>query len=129
MKIYISLPIDTPGYNYITQWRIAKKFQRLFEADGHIVINPFDLADQLDKAWMMVGGKPPTRREYLDRDLDNIPFCTHIFLCNGWQESEGCIEEAEEATFYNVTFLYERNYDTTRRSGRNARIFGAAMLG
>lgn len=111
-KIYLSLPIDTNGYDVSTQMRIARKWQRYFEAEGHTVVNPFDVYDKLCRFKKDAGLKPPTRSEIMKEDIAELLFCNVIFLCNGWQNSKGCIEEAETATqFVKITVKFESEYD------------------
>jgi len=110
--IYISLPIDTKGYDPIIQRRISKMYQRLFELYGCKVINPFDLAYELDVCMEFLKDKRViSYQDYLDRCIENVPKATHIFLCNGWSDSKGCIAESEEAVFYGVKVLFESNYN------------------
>lgn len=94
----------------IAQRRKATLWQRYFEALGHEVINPFELADQLRKKYIIASGNEPTYHEYLDYDLCNVDSCTHIFLCEGWPESFGCMEEVDRSIENGITFLFERNF-------------------
>ncbi len=108
MIVYISLPIS--GKCEIKQRIIAKKYQRKFEKLGHTVINPFDLADHLKKYHLMIAGREPTYEEYMQEDLCNLDFCSHIFLLNGWSESNGCIRECERALDNDIQFLFESTF-------------------
>ena len=108
MIVYISLPIT--GKCEIKQRYIARKLQRKFEKSGHTVVNPFDLGDQLLKCHLMIAKREPTYEEYMQEDLSNLDNCTHIFLCNGWSESKGCIREVERSLNCGIKFLYESTY-------------------
>ena len=108
MTIYLSIPIT--GKCELSQRKKAKMFQRYFEALGNEVVNPFDIYDQLRKCHLMIPGKEPTYEEILREDLCNLEWCSHIFLCDGWTESKGCITEVEKALEYNIKVLFESNY-------------------
>ncbi|MDR2906551.1 MAG: DUF4406 domain-containing protein [Bacteroidales bacterium] len=107
MKIYISLPII--GKDEAGQRQKSKKWQKHFEDKGHEVINPFDLSDNLDETFIKLG-KKPLYKDYMIEDLVNLAFCTHLFLCDGWSESKGCITEVEIAYKHKIKFLFERNF-------------------
>lgn len=110
MKIYISLPIDTEGYDITTQRWIAKKWQDHFEAKGYAVSNPFEIYDRLCQWNSNNAIEPPTRLEIMTEDLTELVTNDVIFFCNGWSESKGCIEEAELAILLNKKVIFERNY-------------------
>ena len=107
MTIYISLPIA--GRCESSQRLKAKMFQRYFENEGHFVVNPFDLADHLNRCFEKIGQKP-TYEDYMEADLFNLDFCSHVFLCEGWHDSKGCIREVEKALEGDTEFLYESTY-------------------
>jgi len=106
--IYISIPMM--GYDRTLQRRKARMWQRFFERLGFIVINPFELADQLRKSFIDIAGREPTEAEYLHEDLMNMQICTHVFLCNGWTESFGCMEEVDYSIKLGLKFMYESKY-------------------
>ncbi len=106
MKIYISLPIT--GHDEMIQRRKARLWQSHFRNRGHEVINPFDVSDVLDNFHKDTRRKPPTYREYMDEDLKELAECTHIFFIEGWQNSKGCIEEAEFSIENNINVLFEK---------------------
>ena len=108
MTIYISIPIT--GKCELSQRKKAKMFQRYFEDLGYGVVNPFDLYDQLRRCHLNIAGKEPTYDEILREDLCNLEWCSHIFLCEGWSESKGCIMEVEKAIEHGIKFLFEKTY-------------------
>lgn len=110
MKIYLSLPINTPGYDIAVQRRIAKMWQRYFEAQGHIVSNPFDIYDRLCQFHKDTHRKPPTRSEIMTEDITELITNDTIFFCNGWSNSKGCLEEAELATQYVIIDVIFEKY-------------------
>lgn len=104
MIIYISLPIT--GRCEKTQRRKARMIQRLLEADGHGVINPFDLGDILDT---VLGN--PTYEQYMYYDIMAInQRANAIFLCEDWSVSSGCMDEVDAAMKKGIVFLFESIY-------------------
>jgi hypothetical protein len=109
MKIvYISLPIS--GKCEQKQRLKALDLQRKFESIGYEVVNPFDLADRLANSFRTIGKAEPSYEDYLKEDLNNLEDCTHIFLCEGWRFSKGCVREAEHALLLEKEILYETKY-------------------
>ncbi len=106
MKIYISLPIT--GKDETMQRRVAKMWQRYFESDGHVVTNPFDIKDMLDEYHINHNMKKPTWEQYMHEDLIELITNDALFLCDGWQDSNGCIEEVEMALHFKIKFMFER---------------------
>lgn len=108
MKIYISLPIT--GHDERIQRKKARLWHLHFENEGHEVINPFDVSDFLDRFHKDTRKKPPTYRDYMDADLKELKECTHIFFIEGWDNSKGCIEEAEFSIKHSINVLFEKNH-------------------
>jgi len=108
MIIYISIPMQ--GKCMLAQRRKALMWQKYFEILGHTVINPFEIGDQLKKCHLLIAKREPTYHEYLQEDLCNLEWASHIFLCNGWTESFGCMEEVDKSIECNLKFLFERNF-------------------
>lgn len=106
--VYISIPIT--GKRESTQRKKALKFQRKFEKMGFLVVNPFEIGDNLAKAYINISGRTPTYKEYMKEDLANLEWCSHIFLCDGWTESNGCMDEVDQSIRDGLTFLFESNY-------------------
>lgn len=80
--------------------------QRLLEADGHEAINPFDLGDIVDIVY-----KNPTYEQYMACDIMAINLRAEaIFLCEGWNDSNGCMDEVDAAMKKGVMFLFESIY-------------------
>lgn len=96
------------GKNEATQRKISYMWQRYFENIGNTVINPFELADRLKNAYLNITGKEPTYQQYLQEDLCNLEWATHIFICDGWTESFGCMAEVDKAIEKGIIFLFEQ---------------------
>jgi len=105
MIIYLSIPMA--GKDESLQRRTSRKWQRVLESEGHRVINPFDLADELDDFHKDCKKKPPTYKEYLDNDIREMKVAQGIFFCNGWSKSFGCMEECDEAIRLNLKVRFE----------------------
>jgi len=108
MRIYISLPIETPGFDISTQRRTARKWQLYFEAQGHVVSNPFEIYDRLCQFHRDTHRKPPTRSEIMAEDLTELATNDVIFFCNGWEKSKGCLEEAELSWQQGIKVMFEK---------------------
>lgn len=108
MEIYISLPITDKCRE--TQYKKALSLQRYFESQGHKVINPFDIAKQVESRIMSMCKREPTHEEYMYEDLLELEWCSHIFLCEGWTESKGCMIEVNKAIKLGLGFFTELTY-------------------
>lgn len=108
MIVYISIPIAEKCE--VAQRKKAAEIQRKFEHNGFEVVNPFNLADMLAKSFRLIGKTEPTYEDYMKEDLNNLEDCTHIFLCEGWKLSKGCVREAEHALLLEKEILYESTY-------------------
>lgn len=107
MKIYISLPINTVGFDVDIQRRIANAIKLVLEKNGNIVINPFEVYDKLVKFHKDCKLKEPTRREIMDSDIEELLKCQAIYLCKNWMYSEGCLEEAFIAKKNHILLIFE----------------------
>lgn len=99
-RVYISIPIS--GYDIKEVKRRAyqvKALVRLRCAEGDIlnVITPFDVCPDSDKPYSYFMGK----------DIEALLECDAIFLCEGWQNSKGCMAEFEVAKIYNKKIIIE----------------------
>ena len=103
--VYVSIPIT--GLNEIAQRAMAADITAMLGmVYGLIIINPFDLADELRKTL----GREPTHAEFMKVDLVAMRPCQHIFLCCGWQNSTGCMQEVHEALRLKLNFIYQKKY-------------------
>ena len=108
MKVYLSLPISGQP----TKERMAYAEQikhRLIEAycrDGGIfmakrlnIITPFDVNENEDK---------DSYARKMGNDIEALLECDAIFLCEGWQNSKGCMAEFEVARIYGKEIMFEK---------------------
>jgi hypothetical protein len=105
------------GYDLVLQRSKAMMWQLYYESIGYIVINPFELADQLRKSFIDLAGREPTEAEYLHEDLMNLRICTDIFLCNGWTASYGCMEEVDISISLGLKYHFEANNSKQNHNG------------
>lgn len=107
--IYISIPMT--GHDMDIQRQYAEVWQRFFERQGYIVINPFNLMDEMNEKYKREFNREPTYAEYLNNDIEQIKSkCTDIFMCSGWEVSRGCLAESYAAATHKVNILYESKF-------------------
>jgi hypothetical protein len=105
MKIYISIPIT--GKNILLQMRKARMWQRIYESEGHTVINPFDVGYRLELLHEKSKMDPPTHSEYMFHDLMWLSQCNAVLFCEGWRQSRGCTIEYKEARGLRLKLMSE----------------------
>lgn len=107
-SIYISIPMT--GHDLDIQRQYAALWQKYWKSQNYTVVNPFELADRLKKAYQAQYQREPTEREYLTEDLVHLANCSDIFMCNGWTTSRGCLEETHLAISKKIKFYYESKF-------------------
>ena len=98
-KYYVSLPIS--GYDLderklcaiYTEKQIVNRFPKPLQ-----VITPFIVCPDSDRPYSY----------YMGKDIEALLECDAIFLCEGWQNSKGCMAEFEVARIYNKQILFEK---------------------
>lgn len=95
MTIYISIPITGQEQEAREKADLTKA---MLSRAGHKVITPFEV----------YAGKNPVYKDYICCDLRALLDCDAIYLCDGWQFSQGCQLEAEAARIYKLQIMYER---------------------
>ena len=104
-RIYLSLPIKNTGYTTKERMKYADEVRRLLELrygvrnENVIVITPFDVNENEDK---------DSYARKMGNDIEALLECDAIYLCEGWQNSKGCMAEFEVARIYNKQILFER---------------------
>ena len=104
-RIYISIPIS--GHDLeevkekarnIREWVLWDEFG--LEKGWHRpdVITPFDVCREPDKPYSY----------YMGKDIEALLECDAIYLCEGWQNSKGCMAEFEVARIYGKEIIFER---------------------
>ena len=95
MTIYISLPITGQEQEAREKADLTKAMLR---RAGHKVITPFEV----------YAGKNPVYKDHIAFDIRALLDCDAIYLCDGWQFSQGCQLEAEAARIYKLQIMHER---------------------
>ena len=104
-RIYLSLPIKDTGYTTKERMKYADEVRRLLELrygvrnENVIVITPFDVNENEDK---------DSYARKMGNDIEALLECDAIFLCEGWQNSKGCMAEFEMARIYGKEIMFEK---------------------
>ena len=109
MKIYISLPIlGQPtklrmAYAKQIKNRLIEAYCRgegIFMAESKLnIITPFDVNENEDK---------DSYARKMGNDIEALLECDAIYLCEGWQNSKGCMAEFEVARIYGKEIMFEK---------------------
>lgn len=107
-RIYVSLPISGCPINQRKEY--AYRVKRELEC-GHYagwgyfkdedetqIVTPFDVCPEPDKPYSY----------YMGKDIEALLECDAIYLCEGWQNSKGCMAEFEVARIYGKEIIFER---------------------
>ena len=109
MKIYISLPIS--GQPTKERMAYAEQVKQDLECtyrrgwgysksgDELNIITPFDVNENEDK---------DSYARKMGNDIEALLECDAIYLCEGWQNSKGCMAEFEVARIYSKEIIFER---------------------
>ena len=106
MKVYVSLSIS----GYPIEERVAyanmvrnNLIEVISQTCGFLVrkknlrvVTPFDICSEPDKPYSY----------YMGKDIEALLECDAIFLCEGWQNSKGCMAEFEVARIYNKHIIF-----------------------
>ena len=108
MKVYISLPIS--GHQIRDRISYADRVKRelingfrcgwgYFECETELkIITPFDVNENEDK---------DSYARKMGNDIEALLQCDAIYLCEGWQNSKGCMAEFEVARIYGKQIIFE----------------------
>ena len=107
MKIYISLPISGQptksrmAYAEQVKNELTKAFwrrERAFDNESELnIVTPFDVCPEPNKPYSY----------YMGKDIEALLECDAIYLCEGWQNSKGCMAEFEVARIYGKEIMFE----------------------
>ena len=103
-RIYLSLPIKNTGYTTKERMKYADEVRRFLELrygvrnENVIVITPFDVNENEDKE---------SYARKMDNDIEALLECDAIYMCEGWQNSKGCMAEFEVARIYGKEIIME----------------------
>ena len=103
-RIYISIPISGHDLKEVKEKARVVRVRLLYDVFGlkkgchrPDVITPFDVCPETDKPYSY----------YMGKDIEALLECDAIYLCEGWQNSKGCMAEFEVARIYNKQILFE----------------------
>ena len=102
-RIYLSLPIKDTGYTTKERMKYADELRKLLELrygvrnENVIVITPFDVNENEDK---------DSYARKMGNDIEALLECDAIYLCEGWQNSKGCMAEFEVARIYGKEIMF-----------------------
>ena len=111
MKVYLSLPIS--GQPTKERMAYAEQVKQELECtyrrdwgyskfgDKLNIITPFDVNENEDK---------DSYARKMGNDIEALLECDAIYLCEGWQNSKGCMAEFEVARIYNKQILFEKGH-------------------
>lgn len=105
MRIYISIPMS--GKCETKQRQKALQISELLKTELNETVNPWTLGDQLKRYYKENVGREPTYWEHMKADLEALQTCGSIFMCEGWENSQGCNMEHDMAKDLDMGVLYE----------------------
>lgn len=93
-RVYVSLPIAHYDLNERKEYA-----QRVEDMLSHFysVVNPLKNGLPEDADWKV----------HMRKDIQDLLTCDAIFMCNGWEMSNGCKLEFDVATSCGLEVLYE----------------------
>ena len=111
MKVYISLPIsgqptkERMDYSNQVKQELECTYRRCWGyskfGDKLNIITPFDVNENEDK---------DSYARKMGNDIEALLECDAIFLCEGWQNSKGCMAEFEVARIYGKEIMFEKQW-------------------
>ena len=100
-RIYISIPIS--GHDLTEVKEDAEYKQNMlywaYKPNEWEIITHFDVCPEPDKPYSY----------YMGKDIEALLECDAIFLCEGWQNSKGCMAEFEVARIYGKKIMFEKS--------------------
>lgn len=103
-RIYISIPISGHDLEEVKAKARVVRVRLLYDVfelkkgcHRPDVITPFDVCPEPDKSYSY----------YMGKDIEALLECDAIYLCEGWQNSKGCMAEFEVARIYGKEIMFE----------------------
>lgn len=97
-RIYVALPIDSlPDCDINERIRYANLIKGELLKSYNEVVTPFD------GDWR----EGLTRHEYLRMGYKSLLGCDAIFMCRGWEKSDGCVKEFMLAQWCGMEILFD----------------------
>ena len=100
-RIYISIPIS--GHD-LTEVKEDAEYKQntlywAYKPNEWEIITPFDVCPEPDKPYSY----------YMGKDIEALLECDAIYMCEGWQNSKGCMAEFEVAIIYGKKIMFEKS--------------------
>ena len=102
-SIYISLPITGREDTYEQRLDEAVEYVKEMYPEYERIITPKELAERLEDYKPM----KPRYKDYLLTDIEAIWHCDAIFMCNCWENSNGCKAEWSFACAIGLKIVYK----------------------
>lgn len=105
-RVYLSMPIS--GYDLDERAEFANEMTAKVKLafPNAEVIDPITLSSALNDKHNENGLEPPTYKEYMDNDFEEIGKCDAIVFAKDWDSSKGCIAEKLHAIRKQVKLFY-----------------------
>jgi hypothetical protein len=105
--VYVAGPIDNPNPEKVKEnIERACKEAAWFWQKGFSVICPHANTKNVEDYCSL------DRDQWIDGDLEQVRRCDAIYLCEGWEESEGCKKELKEAIENGLQIIPHRRKNT-----------------
>lgn len=95
MKVYVSVPMT--GFDDLNRPAALEAKARLL-VRGYEVVIPHDIKPFVED---------PQYHDYLRADIATLMMCDAIYMCRGWQQSNGCTAELQAAREVAMGVMYE----------------------
>lgn len=110
-KIYISIPIS--GLPVEEVKKRASELKEALTSGNTEAVTPFDVCPDAD---VPENYSDKARYAYfMGRDIEALLNCDAVFMCNGWQTSNGCRAEYFVAWIYGKEIIIENNSNVTMK--------------
>lgn len=83
------------------------KWEKYFKNQGNGIVNPLDIAKFLEILKGVKDGNKVEETEYMLYDLMQLKKCTHIFMMNDYESSDGAMCEYYFAKKAGIEFIFE----------------------
>ena len=104
--IFITIPISGKDDSYDERLEEAVKYVKE-KYPEYEIITPKDAAKNLEQAYFPL---QPKYKDYLLSDMQEIYDCDAIFMCNGWELSNGCFAERAFAEAIGLEIFNQSEY-------------------
>ena len=106
-RIYISIPISGHDLEKVKE---KARQEKIWVSHWYDAITPFDVCPDPDKPYSY----------YMGKDIEALLECDAIYLCEGWQNSKGCITDIwkERFIFHSLKICCPKELRNDKRKDR-----------